>query len=1747
MRQIMGQVDLIVARHVANAVLKERYQGSNFILRLGALDQVTYMNGAANPTWPDMVFWPWRPPAGYDGQSLTVRHCTLYAAEGGDMYPPQAGIGGTLLNTRQLSRLRAYNSAAQTLAAERPKTIGAVCTFGKYNGAIANGQASLITFSEVVASQFGTTFVHPVLTGTITTTSGASYVTTLSATLSTWMGLVPHAASVLRIESGSDKGVYLIRRIDRTNNRLYLLNLDGTLFTASASATLVPVSAGARMSYFNEVGVIPNGTGQVEFDGKFNPGENRASYIFRIRFEKAGSPSPTDPSQTGSYWFGVKPFHHGDGILTDSIKSDRDNGMLSSGRIVFDGGTAPRGIANSCSAGFAGGSPGMVLDRTNQRLWMLANNNSVGSIAWWRYKTPEQLREVATSSGSPNDPISGIDMTGAAPQAIDIGSDDTVYIALSGGTKAGWVKITSGLVATQVLSSAKGLGTACNGLRVDRSRARAGGANTVTTTAGTDTLECSDGAFTDADLGRFIEIVGGADAGVYKISARSSGTVVTVQTTAGGAVSFTGQAATGTWRIGDRIYLFFGDTTSSPAGTITYFESLEFGTVATAAMGGGVVKGAQLGTWQANAYGAAPAIDVDQSNGVIYWASDDTAWQVNRYDPATNTWSRRLLSDFNGLNGGAGTIVDPTRINCLGVNPHASFRELWIGTDAGWVKLDPDSFAGSFSKYYGSGSDATPYSKPAGYARPDGSLTSNANTRSMRHVHFGPDGHVFGMAKAAGTSNADYVQYHREADVWTIGQEDAYELATGANNYVPGLVATPYGEIVEVIPDNKATTKTLLILTAEIQYQWIGSAWVAKEIVRGALPDATSSPGLSAKDLHTGLEELVMGMYVKFTPQGGATPANNEFLGRAGVTGADRADGATTLGANTFDGSAFVSGDAGRYLRIHSGADAGVYRIASYVNANRVTLSKLNPGTAWTATATAGSLTYSVWDMANAGPESASTYAAWGIARDNTQDITNIIYEFFIATTVLSEQVEAMKFMINPPGPAGSGGPAVYFESYAKTLNPNYSPNIPQGLALPGSPLANGLQLLDGSGADVADGTYGRANTLTPSVWSGLNPAAGTTGIAVSIDLGASAEVGALIIRCKTDDTSLPLALYTDTQAQYGSVFNVHSAPDSGAPAAASVVRASGTGLSLPASSTTVTLGSGDFLGSLTTSAADGQTAAGTSRFTSAIGRFASSDVGSVLKITSGIDAGSYRILSVAVDGSYCDIRNLNQSTKTFAATASSLTFEVRDAVREDDILSIPSGVGTHKLTVERLLTTTTAQVRCYATTTLTSQTWDALKPTWTLVKRVSHSVEAQPPNVVGNLTHITLDGQETNEDSSFKLVLDFSDLTTAQRSGRYWKVSGMPRFTAGTGSQKFSIHSFELYSPTGDLLTVAPYEKVDTVDSEPTFMASHITRVDIIQASDSAASHIAGANGLADLGGTYGDTVTLAGGNRFLGYEVRAGANGSAVGGNANFDCTGADPGFLASDIGRLLRIAAGANAGYYRIATVPSSTQVTLTTPAGNSVTLVADAGPTAYSIHEGINVGTTPDYLAFTTGGIGPTVEDLAISAISDDLTTITLAAKQFTTLASQNWEIRRRAAPSTATGTDAAAFARLLYISNAAPRQSGDIAQDPRGHLAFHSTDVGANTAKTNGATTATTDTFDGSGFTPDDVGRVLVVTSGADKGAYEIDTYVGTTQITVKNLYTGAAVSFAATAGSLGYYKTGERRFRASRYATVLRT
>lgn len=993
--------------------------------------------------------------------------------------------------------------------------------------------------------------------------------------------------------------------------------------------------------------------------------------------------------------------------------------------------------------------------------------------------------------------------------------------------------------------------------------------------------------------------------------------------------------------------------------------------------------------------------------------------------------------------------------------------------------------------------------------------------------------------------------------------------------------------------------------------------------------------GLFTRPIHSTHQDTMFGVKVRWNRQGGATPPNNEFLGRGGQSRMTATDGSTTSGSSTFGGSSFVSGDVGKLLRIESGADADVYKITAFISAASVTLTRMN-GRPFSASATAGTLTYSVWDLgtpgSNAGPENITVMLADGLGKDNTQDLSGATYEMFGFKTRFSENFEDKKFVVeNPLAVPGSTETKVYYETYARA-SPQYDAALSHHRALPGAETTNGRQLCDWIQDKYLNNAGGRADMYSsPSAttdWQGRDANSSVMGASVMVDLGRDTEVGFVQIRFKSN-TGSGYSFQGLTATFHGLVANLYSAPNSGGtPVASSVVRTSGTANinASGANVTTLTLSSGDFLGAVTTGPnTNGAITAGGNTLVAAAATFVTGDRGKVLKLTAGAgaDNGSYRIIAVSLDGSTVTVRNLDQTAKAWGGSASGITYEVRDGVQDEDMIAIPSlGAPTHRLCVDRLLSATSAQVRTGPNATVTNQNYQAVVPTWSLVKRLSFSTEALPPDVKNNGTFFTLNGRNQYDNNDALMYFDLTDLSVAQRTGRWWKWTGIPRFNGDSGQDAaFWWSSFEFYSPSGAKLASSRYTSTDQAQTNADFYFSWLNRVDFLQAANNAMSGVAGFNGNVDLGGASGDTLTLTtGGNKFLGHQVRVPyTDGTTTSPNA---LNSASAAWVTADVGRFVRFTSGTYSGnFYRIASRVSATQVTLVTPSGGAPALATDAGPMNFTVHEGINAGgTAPDRFAirrlgaagdavttvgtnqlnsasaaFTdadlgkvvkvtgatadnggyiiktvnsstqvtvssqlgaavsfAGGTGGTLEfdsdlrEYTIATINDALTTITISENLQPAVTNRPWEIRRPGYDTTSTTTEGSKSARITRPMSTYPLQSGDICQDSRGHYRFFPEDIGSGYARADGSMAGSNGNFVGSGFCSDDVGRLLYVDSGVNKGIYEISVFTSATAITVKNHYTGAAVSFTADAGPVSYRVFGDRRFRLAKYCTGLR-
>ena len=1689
---------------------------------------------------------PFKQASILDDNDTLATHGIFEQSFGTGNYPANTSAGLSVYDYR---KFRATGTVSTINSSAVPRVIGSVAAIDPNSGPASytqwGGGDIVMSLTDVPRdySQIGITYVHPTHSGafTVTTSTGLSYVTyTNGNAIVDTILMEPHAFGMIRIETGSDAGFYFVHMRDPSNNRLYLRNLDGTMFSALASATVNAQACPGRRAFFNEVSVIPLSVGQVETSGRFFSRNLRESFNVRFVFEKSGSVA-TAGAQQGSYFVRMMPYTHGDGIIGvyGDYASGIDFGFFNSGSP-----TAPFGFNF-----FDGGVTGYAFDKTNQRIFFgYTNASGQSGIAYWKWKTCEGFKELANYLGTPYNGASitpAINLGGPSPIiSTDAGSNAWAYFGINHASGAnGGIAIIKPDLTTLQYNTGNGFpNSQCYGAVVDKSRTRTGTAGDASTN-GSNQITSASAAFTDADIGRAIKLTGlGADSGTYKIATRVSGTAVTVQTMAGGAVTFTSQSG-GTFEIGDRLYLFFNNGTTG-AGKINYMEQLVPGTFLTRTVT--MTNGATITTH--NRVGCPQKCVVDQTTGNVYWLSTDTQHQINKYDVTANTHSFRTIADVQSPSGGTGTISNLTQFTAIFVNP--MFDELWVGSDQGHIKLVLSNFTGSGNKRY-FGNDQTTYANPSGFSRSDGSSVEANNTRFVQAYWGLPDGKVWTFLSSS--VNADVAVYGRNEDSWFF----KINWATNAGSITVPQFVDDVGRSFVVCP-GAASTSRWVLGAYELDYQWdnANTRWIPKEVVLGPLPNKetsdTISPGCAAKPLHSSYDDVLYGLTVRFTPQGGATPANNEFLGRAGVTGSSRTDGATTSASATFTGSSFVSGDVGRLIRIESGADANVYKITGFTNSTTITLSNM-VGSSFSASATASSLTYSIWDLgtpgSNAGPEVASVLLADGFAKDNTQDISGITYETYLFKTVLYENDEGIKFCVpSNVGPPGSLGMTTYYETFARAT-PQYDAAVVNHRALPGSPLTNGDHFLDNFVDKVLDGTNGRANMYSspsnPNIWYGNLANSSVLGCSPIVDLGADADVGFVIIRGQQVSASnLGLA---NTATSHGLIANLFNASDAGgAPVASSSIRITGSGnFNTTANTSTVSLSSGDFLGSITTGPnSDGSITSGGNTFSAAGGTFVSGDAGKILKVTSGTDVGSYRIVSVAGGGASVTVRNLDQSTKQWTASGSSITYEVRDGAQELDMLCSPSLASpTHKLLIERLLSTTSAQVRTPPNASLSNQNYQCVRPTWTDVKRVSQSTEATAPDVKNNSTFVSIDGREQYATYDFKIFMDLTDLASSKRTGRYWKLGMTPRFASNSPhSGDFRFTGWEFYKTDGTRLGVLPYQFNDSALQNSDFLSTQVSRVDFIQSSNTA---VGGSyNGVASLGGANGDTITLSGGNKFLGFQVRSKlTDGNPISGGGTFNSASGT--FVVADVGRFLKIDSGANSGsIYRIASRASSTQVTLVTPTGTSVVFGSTETSIDFTIPEGIaNGGSAPDFI--NLGSVNGTNE-FTISAINDALTQITILESGQAALSGQSWEIRRRGFDTSSSTTEAGKTARITRPETVYPIQTGDICADSRGALRFYSEDIGAAATRSDGSITGGSGVFTGSLFTQDDVGRILVITTGANKGVYRISVFTSATSITVVNAYTGAAVSFTADAGPVTYKMYGERRFRLAKYVVTLR-
>lgn len=1738
-REIVGFLSIIPGDENARGHV---LQAGNLSFKERARQRTIFLwNNNSQGTDPYLVSFPWKTARLLDDSDPLIGHGILDQSLTAS-YPANPTGSPVSIGSYDMKKFRSTGTLATITSAAIPRVIGAIGAFEPSTGGSKAGVLgdSLLSITDVPKNytQIGTVYLHPTHAGvlTVNTSVGLSYVTFTNGNLiGDNRGLRPGVFNVLRIETGSDAGFYFVSHQDYTNNRIYLLNLDGTAFSATATASNLAAQVGpGRRALFNETGIIPLSVGLLQVSGKYNSNV-RESFSVRIVFDKTGSDAAAGASQ-GSYYFTTRPWTHGDGILGGTFCPDYGSPLDF---YVGNSASSPSSPFNIVF--WNGGTVGYALDEVNQRVfWASTNTSEQSGIYCWRWKTCESVRELANYLGTQTHGAfisNGINLSGpSSVRSVDMGSDRTAYFAIhhvSGG-QGGIALIRSDLTTAQYTTSSGVPSSRVAAAVVDKSRTRTFGS---VSTSGSGTVDVSGSTFTAADIGRVFKINSGVDAGTYKISTINTAVSVTVTTLVGGAVTFTGSSGV-TGDIGDRIYLFFADA-SAGAGKINYMESLAPGTFFNRTVS--MTNGATLTA--PNLFGEKMKVSVDQTTGNVYWISSDTQQQINKYDVVANSHSFRTIANIQSPPGGTGTISNPTAFTAIIANP--TFDELWVGTDQGHVKLVLSDFAGAnYKRYFGS--DQTTYANPSGFLRPDGSVF---NGRYVRSYVLGNDSKVYALL---GTTNMDRGTYSRAVDTWSYTESFTF------SNYPSFDVLDSNGRALMVNPGGSTGNVRFILSSFETQYQWdsANSVWIPKEVVQGPLPNKntsdTISPGCRSKPIHSVAENLIHGVMLQFVPQGGATPYNNEFLGRAGVSGTSRTDGSSTIGLASFSGSSFQSGDVGKLLRIETGADAGVYRISTFSNSSSIALQRLN-GSAFTAAATASGLTYSVWDFgtagANAGPENATFILADGFAKDNTQDISGISYEVYHFKSVLHDNDETVKFCVPPSiGPFGSLGSLGYQESFARAT-PQYDAVLGAHRALPGV-TTNGEQLLDWMVDKILQGTGGRAgfySSPSNNAWNGIDPNNSVHGYSPIVDLGADADVGFVILRGSSPSAPARIAL---SSLYHGLVADLVNSPAAGGtPAASSLVRFSGTtNFTTTANGTTVSVSSGDLLGSISFGPSfNGTTTTGGSTFGAGAATFLSSHIGMALKITSGSDIGSYRITAVAGDGSNCTVRNLDQSTTQWLASASGITFEIRDGMREQDMICSPSlAVPTHKLLVERLLSPTSAQVRTAPNSSLSNQNFQCVAPSWRLAKRVSHNTEAVAPDVKNNGTWVGVDGREQYDNSDWKIFMDLTDLPASQRTGRYWKMVMTPRFNATVGgAANFYLSSWEFYDTGGNRIGVVRDQFSDIALQNSDFLSQHVNRADFILASNTA---VGGSfNGLVSLGGAASDTLTLSGGNKFLGFQVRAQvSDGNPVAGGNVFNS--ASIGFVSADVGRFLYVRSGANTGsIYRVASRVSATQVTLVTPGGNAVNFGSSETSIQFTLHEGFSGGgSLPDVI--NLGSVSG-VDEYTIESVNDALTQIVLVEKyQTSTFSNVAWEIRRRAFETTSTTTEATKTARLVLPQLTYPVQTGDICHDSRGALRFFSEDIGAAATRTDGTCLGGDGVFTGSQFCLDDVGRLFAITSGANTGFYRISVFASATQVTLVNAYTGAPVSLTAeTLPPMNYRIYGERRFRLSKYVTTLRS
>lgn len=1780
-KEIFGFLSIIPDKSLlkpTDPVQTELQSGNVFFRNVTRRRTISLWDTNNTSSVPQMRVQPWKNAFLLEDGDDTVGHSFFGTAGPITIYPhtpPSPPI-----SAQDYRKFRATGVTTSILSTDIPRVIGAVGALDPLVTDSWMDNNNIISINDVPLeyTQIGIVYQHPTFIGgsDISTTAGASYVTFASSHYLDFTSTETHCANVLRIHSGADAGMYLVRFVDFTNNRLHLINLDGSLFVGQATAGTLPWSIGpGRRAYFNEVSIIQLSTGLVATGGSFRPGAVRNSFILRVIFDKTGSDaSAVGTEQQGTYYVAMRPYTHGSGLgPLATISLGIDTGRLVDNMLWMTGGVQPFGTVF-----WDGGVNGYALDETNQRLWFgYTNGSNQSGIAHWRWKTSEGFREIQNylNTGAHKTFVTPSLLLGSGDIIRDlrIGPEGIVYVSIAHATAGnGGVAVIKPDLTTLQYNTGSGVPSSdLSGTGLDPSRARVGTVGDVSTN-GADQVTSASGGFTDADLFRAIKLTGlGADSGTYQIATRISATQVTVQTLAGGVVTFTTQSG-GTFEIGERLYLFFNNGTTG-AGKINFMESLAPGTFLTRTVA--MTNGANCNVF--THAGETSKVSVDPVTGNVFWLSNDTQQQINKYSVATNAHAFLTVADVQSPAGGTGTLGTITVFTAIHAN--SKFDEVWVGTTVGEVKVVKSTFAaGTAKRYYGDSN--TTYANPAGFLRPAGGFDGIGTNNRVRSFNELPDGRMMVMlADAPNIVVAAY--YSREADLWS--HKDSFNASNASANCVGSFVFDSIGNFLYVFPAAKTTASgqaEIAIGCVEVQYQWdnANSKWIPLEVYQGALPNKdvadTTYPGCRTKPIHAALEEVLYGVKVGFTKLGGATPPNNEFLGRAGQTTVTKTDGATSIGTATFTGSGFVSGDVGRLLRLETGADAGVYKISVFNSATSIDLTKLN-GTAFSAAATAATLNYTVWSLgspgSNAGPETASVLLADGFGKDNTQDVTGITYDTFHFKTLMEENVEGLKVCVsNPIGVPGGLEMKVYYDFFPYVASPvvaSHDLATTQIRALPASEHSvggfDGRKLVDGfvdgmmnystfgvpaSNRGLMHSSPGNDNvwygTLSSDGYGFLNPVNSAIGCCPMVDLGADAEVGFIIVRGRCKSTQS--LVYT--RVSHGLKANIYKANNAGGtPVASATSRTSGTtDLTLVVNNNTITTTS-DFLGSITTGPfSNGSVTAGQNLFNAPAATFVPGDVGKILKITSVGDVGAYRITAVDGTGAVATVRNLNQTVTAWSATVSSVVYEVRDGVREEDVICVPSiAAATQRLCIERLLTPTTAQVRIAPHTSVSSQSWQCAIPTWDPVKRIQYNTEGAPPDVANNGTWVCEDGREQFDYQDWKVYADLTDLSAAARTGRWWQLQMMPRGT-NASSGDFFFSTFEFYSPAGVRLGVSQNTFTNNSMQNADFLASHINRLDFIQSRYDAMSGVAGFNGTVNLGGANGDTLTLTtGGNKFLGYQTRRpftdGVSTAGAGGNFS----SATAAFVTSDVGRILRLQTGVDAGYYRIATRVSGTAITVTTPTGGAVTFTGATGST-FSVHEGISVGgVAPDRIVF----LDNQTREYTIATINNALDTITILEADQVAMTGKQWEIRRPSFDTASNTVDSTKLARLVRPETTYPLQMGDVAHDSRGALRFFVDDIGTGNSRSDGSITGGNGVFVGSGFCPDDVGRLLYITTGnaANLGIWKISVFTNATTITVVNAYTGAAVVFTADVAADKVYKIyGDRRFKITKQVTALR-